>query len=58
MAMDLYLSASSPPNMTISSKSINLTAPAYVNVSVVDTASKLTKPAFTLGVVRKITIGT
>lgn len=51
MAMILYLNAPKPPNMVISPASVNLTVPAYINVSVIDSTSKLTKPAFTLDVV-------
>ena len=51
MAMVLYLHAPKPPNMVVSASSINVTVPAYVNVSVIDSSTKLTKPAFTLSVV-------
>lgn len=49
--MVLYLHAPKPPNMVISESSINLTVPAYVNMSVIDPSSNQTKPACTLNVV-------
>lgn len=52
MGMVLNLSAPKPPNMDITSKSINLTVPCDVDVSVIDTASKTTKPAFTIRMVK------
>lgn len=52
MAMFLNLQASKPPTMVISPSSINITVPGNVNVSVKDTSSNATKPAFTVGIVR------
>ena len=52
MPMMLYLHASKPPTMTMTGVSVNLTIPAHVNVSVVDTKNgNITKPAFTIGLV-------
>lgn len=52
MGMVLNLSAAKPPNMDISAKSINFTIPCDVNVSVIDSGSNTTKPAFTMEIVK------
>lgn len=53
MGMILDMQAAKPPFMAISARSINVTVPANVNVSVIaDPSAKLTKPAFTIELVR------
>ncbi len=50
MSMVLDLSGAKPPSMVITTQSVNLTVPLYVNASV-NTSSNATKLVFTLLVV-------
>ncbi len=52
MNMTLNLNTPKPPVVAISPRSVNITVPGNVVVSVIDSASSnLTKQAFTLGIV-------